>query len=792
MPFSLPKWTAYRPKLSFLFLHYAYIIMTIMLGAVIIYGQRNLGFVDALFFSSGAATQSGLNTIDVYTLKLYQQIVMYIIPLITNPIFINTAIVFVRIRWFEKRLESLVQDAKLGRWKTTTKSRPEPQDVDSEREERGVAGRPITLVREAPPPSPREVDLKTGENQPPTSNSTATESPASSKRNSDEITHVASQVNPPNGDAHTAVAPREDRESEATNINNNSSDGAPTTIDQDNGQNTHIVFADNQRPPKKRTGVLRIPSPREFDEGGTVEDIEEDDPNTLRRSQTTGQVSVNEDPGPSYSQGRMRRRMGSITERIIPRSQTLEAFSSSFSRGRSTSPMSKLSRRASRPDPVTMPYLSYTPTVGRNSAFVDLTDEQKDELGGLEYRALKLLAKILVGYMVIFQVIGFVGIMPWIMHHDHYGKYVEQWGVSRVWWTFFTINSAFNDVGFTLTPDSMVSFQRAVWPLMLLSFLIVVGNTGFPCLLRLIIWVMKKTVPAGSSIEAPLGYLLDHPRRCFTLLFPAAATWWLFAILLILNCSDLILFIILDLNDSDVMAIPVGYRVLSGWFQAVSTRTAGLAVVNLAALHPAIQVSYMVMMYISIFPIAISVRRTNVYEESALGIYAMEEEADGKSPSFIGAHLRNQLQYDLWYIFFGLFLIAIVEGKRIESKEQYAFTLFAILFEVVSAYGTVGLSFGYPDVNTSFSGQFKVISKLVIVAMQIRGRHRGLPYQVDRAILLPSESLLRDQRLNRRPSFVASGVGLPLGRSLSQATSRSRALVRPTAADDREHREHRD
>ena len=41
------------------------------------------------------------------------------------------------------------------------------------------------------------------------------------------------------------------------------------------------------------------------------------------------------------------------------------------------------------------------------------------------------------------------------------------------------------------------------------------------------------------------------------------------------------------------MAIPVGYRVLSGWFQAVSTRTAGLAVVNIAALHPAMQVSYM-------------------------------------------------------------------------------------------------------------------------------------------------------------------------------------------------------
>lgn len=792
MPFSLPKWTAYRPKLSFLFLHYAYIITSAVLGGAIIYGQRNLGFVDALFFSTGAATQSGLNTIDIYTLKLYQQIVIHIIPLVTNPIFINTAIVFVRIHWFEKRLESQVQDAKLGRWRTMAKSRTVPQDVDPEREELGVAGRSITLVREAPPPSLREValvDPKTSEGRPPTSNLTAIESPSSSvssKRNSDEITHVVSQLNPPtNGDAHIAVAPREDKGSEA--INNNSIDGAPATINQDNGHTTHIVFADNQRPPNKSTGVLRIPSPREFDEGGTVEDIEEDEPNTLRRSQTTGQVSVNEEPGPSHNQGRMRRRMGSITERIIPRSQ---AFSSSFSRGRSTSPMSKLSRRTSRPDPVIMPYLSYTPTVGRNSAFVDLTDEQKDELGGLEYRALKLLAKILVGYMIIFQVVGSVGIMPWIMNHDYYGKIVEQWGVNRVWWSFFTINSSFNNVGFTLTPDSMVSFQRAVWPLLLFSFLVLFGNTGFPCLLRFIIWIMKKTVPAGSSIEAPLGYLLDHPRRCFTLLFPASATWWLFAILVILNCSDLILFIILDLNDTDVMAIPVGYRVLSGLFQAVSTRTSGLAVVNLAVLHPAIQVSYMVMMYISAFPVAISVRRTNVYEESALGIYAMEEETDGKNSSFVGAHLRNQLQYDLWYIFLGLFVITIAEGNKI--KEQNAFTLFAILFEVVSAYGNVGLSLGYPNVNTSFSGQFKAISKLVIVAMQIRGRHRGLPYQVDRAILLPSEALLLDQRLNRRPSFVASGVGLPLGRSLSQATSRSRTMVRPTAAGNREHQEHRD
>ena len=143
-------------------------------------------------------------------------------------------------------------------------------------------------------------------------------------------------------------------------------------------------------------------------------------------------------------------------------------------------------------------------------------------------------------------------------------------------------------------------------------------------------------------------------------------------------------------------------------------------------------------MYISVFPIAISMRRTNVYEEKSLGIYTSQSDEieDEKEPSYVGAHLRKQLSFDLWYIFLGLFIIAIAEGKRLENTNEYAFTLFSVLFEIVSAYGTVGLSLGYPDYNASFSGQFGVVSKLVIIAMQIRGRHRGkLPSRVPSKIL---------------------------------------------------------
>ena len=107
----------------------------------------------------------------------------------------------------------------------------------------------------------------------------------------------------------------------------------------------------------------------------------------------------------------------------------------------------------------------------------------------------------------------------------------------------------FNDLGYTLTPDSFQSFQKACVPLILGSFLIIIGNTGFPCMLRLIIWISAKLSRPGSPVLDEFMFLLDHPRRCFTLLFPATATWWLFWILVALNGIDIIFFIILDVGQ---------------------------------------------------------------------------------------------------------------------------------------------------------------------------------------------------------------------------------------------------
>ena len=101
--------------------------------------------------------------------------------------------------------------------------------------------------------------------------------------------------------------------------------------------------------------------------------------------------------------------------------------------------------------------------------------------------------------------------------------------------------------------------------------------------------------------------------------------------------------------------------------------------------------------------------------------------------------------------------------------------MFSVLFEIVSAYGTVGLSLGYPTINASFSAKFHTISKLVIIAMMIRGRHRGLPYALDRAILLPSEKLHRKE---------SEDPALRAGRRNSMSMPRTTTEEKESAIDD--------
>ncbi|KAI0127773.1 trk family potassium uptake protein [Xylariales sp. AK1849] len=803
-----PSFLGRNPHFNFITAHYFWIIGLTILASILVYasGKDDLAYIDALFFASGANTQAGLNTVDANLLNTFQQIVLFLCAMISNPIAINSAVVFLRLYWFEKRFQGIARDARQRRT-TITKSRskaiPSAPDL-----ERGVGGRDIRVMHDTAKTSRLTNDgiLLDEYNM----NESGKSSPGLADRAEPELDVPASPRDP-----QIKFADRVKR-----------SDGydeydESMPLPSRRNETEHIAILQRQR--KEDKGTLRIPGPRDAERGVLPEELEngEDDfdeealgrsrPIQRRRQSSIAsqrhesplarRISSNNDRPQTITIAEPARpKRTEVIEDLHAATNTLSALKIHKPRASGEkvhhsnintntnddahlNPLQRIKTALSHhkhSDP--MPYLSWQPTLGRNSEFLGLSEEQREELGGIEYRSLKTLAVVTTVYFWGFWIFGIVCLLPWILvNNDFYGSIVDNAGQSRTWWGFFTSNSAFMDLGFTLTADSMNSFNTATFPLLVMTFLIIIGNTAFPIMLRFCIWFAQLFVPRGSGLWEELRFLLDHPRRCFTLLFPSTATWWLFFILVILNAVDLLFFIVLDLGEGAVAQLPLGIRFLDGWFQAASTRTAGFSVVNLSALHPAVQTSYLIMMYISVFPIAISVRRTNVYEERALGLYGSkneDEEANENQFSYVGAHLRRQLSFDLWYIFIGYFILTISEGPRLTSGD---FSMFAVLFEIVSAYGTVGLSLGYTGINASLCSQFTVVGKLVVIAMMIRGRHRGLPYGLDRAILLPSESLNRkeaedaEQRLQRRQSAVSLAPG---ARPASLARGRSRSVDR--------------
>ncbi len=185
--------------------------------------------------------------------------------------------------------------------------------------------------------------------------------------------------------------------------------------------------------------------------------------------------------------------------------------------------------------------------------------------------------------------------------------------------------SAFNNSGMSLLDANMVAFQTSNYMLITMGLMILAGNTCYPIFLRLIIWTMFKLIPDGGRFQehkSTLRFLLDHPRRCYTNLFPSRHTWWLLAALVVLNGTDWIAFEVLNIGNSSVTSLPRGVRVLDGLFQALAVRNGGFYVVSIPNLRIGLLILYVIMMYISVYPVVITMRNSNVYEERSLGIYA--------------------------------------------------------------------------------------------------------------------------------------------------------------------------
>ncbi|KAG2063313.1 TrkH-domain-containing protein [Suillus decipiens] len=383
--------------------------------------------------------------------------------------------------------------------------------------------------------------------------------------------------------------------------------------------------------------------------------------------------------------------------------------------------------------PVT--YISFDAIVGRNSAFHFSTNEQLEELGGVEYRALNALLWLVAAYHIAIQLISFVVITPymslpkWASNFEPPAQFRT---ITVPWFSLFQVVSAYTNTGTSLVDQSMVPFQTAYPMIFFLMFCTLAGNTAFVSVNDFVLttWIITKLVPRDSRLDETLHFLLDHPRRCFIYLFPSYQTWFLLTILVIMNLTSWLCFLVLDIGNPDTDSIPLGTRVIVGLYQTVALRAP--AIVPFGGVAPAVQIMYVIMMYVSVC----DVRSTNVYEEQSLGIYGDSDSEDGSTFSttgprmtvlsrYLALHARRQLAFE--------------RGNLDNTEIQGWFNIFTIIFELVSAYGTVGLSLGIPSENYSFSGALKPLSKFIVCLVMLRGRHRGLPVAIDRAIMFPSE-----------------------------------------------------
>lgn len=701
------------PSLNFITLHYIYFIGTCLISSGIFYAAstpaKSVSYTDSLFLVTSAMTEAGLNTVNLSSLNTFQQIMLFFMIMIGSAIFVSAFVVHVRMRAFERRFQYVAEQRRRRATRVRRGSRSlahrfsrsisrsgirDNQDDADLLQNEGVKSM-IDNTQEHPQITHVSCD----------SDASIKERPVSEKGDGSGP-DVTTPVAGPAGQQHPPTPPNI--------ITYRSETGDEICIDPmpdcENSTPTHISFGPHTYQRTQGSSAAHRTLHHRFMGVGA------DSHATIKRRPQTGASAATVD---------LRSEATTIPENNLP-------FPSSG-------------------------------ILSRNSHFHHLTEEEREKLGGYEYRAIQLLSWLVPAYFILFQLFGCIGLGAYVAVNK--AMVTRANGLNPWWVGAFNAVSAFNNSGMSLLDANMVAFQKSAYMLITMGMLILAGNTAYPVFLRLIVWTSLKMVPMSErwdDFRKTLQFLLDHPRRCYTNMFPSRHTWWLVACLVCLNGIDWAAFEILNIGNREITGdLSTGYEILDGLFQALAVRSGGFYVVTIALLPIALQVLYVIMMYISVYPVVITMRNSNVYEERSLGIYTDDpgyaasqgtlngmfgklrrkltgEGLEQTKSYFVRQQLRAQLAHDLWSVVLAVFLIMIIEGQKFKAQPA-VFSVFNVVFETVSAYGCVGISVGFPGTDYSFSGSWHVLSKLILCAVMIRGRHRGLPVAIDKAVLLPGE-----------------------------------------------------
>jgi trk system potassium uptake protein len=297
--------------------------------------------------------------------------------------------------------------------------------------------------------------------------------------------------------------------------------------------------------------------------------------------------------------------------------------------------------------------------------------------------------------------------------------FVPDLGWSKgLWFAIFHSVSAWNNAGFGLFSDNLVGYRGSLLVNAAITGLIIFGGIGYEVILELYVMLRERLKRQRMKTARTLNFQVAISTTLFLLLGGTFAIW------------------AIEIRNPETLgSLSFPEQILAAWFQAVTARTAGFNTIDESKLTIAGMFVTIALMLVGGSPGGTAGGiKTTTARVLASCTYAILQ---GKESVVIyRRQVPNSLLLKAIAVTFGS-LITVVCGTIAISLADPKLDFIRILFEVVSAFATVGLSTGITAGLTSFS-------KLVLIATMYIGRV---------GILLLISAVLGDPRL--------SNVGYP-------------------------------
>lgn len=262
--------------------------------------------------------------------------------------------------------------------------------------------------------------------------------------------------------------------------------------------------------------------------------------------------------------------------------------------------------------------------------------------------------------------------------------------IQAVGYSIFHSVSAFCNAGFALFSNNMENYTGNILINFVITSLIILGGLGFAAILD-VYNVIKKT------------------RRKLS-----TSTHLAIAMTIFLICFGAIMTFILEYSNKGTIGnLSLHDKLLSSYFQSVTLRTAGFQTVDLATLTTPTIIIYLFLMFIGASPGSTG----GGLKTTTLGILllgVMNAITGREDIEYRRRRLSWQtfnkacaiLMLSLFYLFVMIIIMSIFDSSK---------GFLPLLFELISAFGTVGLSMGV-------TAKLSIISKLIIILTMYIGR----------------------------------------------------------------------